>query len=67
MTLEYVQIFPDKTADIKYYSAPWGVNRDLQISGNTFRADKFVFEYRNDSLFEVSGMEWGCILVRDTL
>jgi len=67
LTLEYVEFFPDKTADIKYYSAPWPVNRPLKVEGNFLNVEGFRFEYRDNSVHEVSGLEWGCVMRRDTL
>lgn len=68
MTLEYVEFFPDKTADIKYWGASFAVNRKMTIKGNKFYVEKFMFEYREDGrMYEMSGLEWGCVLEKDTV
>lgn len=68
MTLEYVEFFPDETADIKYWGASFAVNRKMKIKGKKFYVEKFVFEYREDGrMYEMSGLEWGCVLAKDSI
>lgn len=64
-TLEYVELFPDKTADLKYYSAPFAVNKKIQKKDSLFYIDSYQFILRNDTLREVSGLEFGCFMVRE--
>lgn len=71
-TLEYVEFFPDKTADVKFFGAPFAVNKPMKKDGNRFTIEtkdsrgtvieRYVFEYSNGSFREVSGMEWGCVM-----
>ncbi len=63
-TLEYVELFPDQTADLKYYSAPFAVNKKIHKKDSLFYIDNYQFIVKNDTLSEISGLEFGCFMLR---
>lgn len=71
--LERVEIYPDKTMDIRYYGMDFSINRPLRIKDNIItvynrdtEAVEYEFKYENGKLFEKSGMDLNCILIKQT-
>jgi hypothetical protein len=66
MTLEYVEFYQDKTADIKYFGATIATNHKLTKKGNHFYVNIYKFELREDGkMYEEGGYDLGCVLVKD--
>jgi len=66
LTLEYVEFYQDKTADIKYFGAQNATNHKLQMKDNKFYVNIYVFELREDGkMYEEGGYDIGCILEKD--
>jgi hypothetical protein len=66
MTLEYVEFYQDKTADIKYFGANTATNHKLTRKGNHFYVNIYKFELREDGkMYEEGGYDIGCVLVKD--
>jgi hypothetical protein len=69
--LERVEIYPDKTMDIRYYGMDFSINRPLRIKDNIItvynrdtEAVEYEFKYENGKLYEKSGMDLHCILIK---
>ena len=66
LTLEYVEFYQDKTADIKYYGAQNATNHKLIRKDNMFYVNIYAFELREDGkMYEEGGYDIGCVLVKD--
>ncbi len=66
LTLEYVEFYQDKTADIKYFGASYPTNHKLTRKGNHFYVNIYKFELREDGkMYEEGGYDIGCVLVKD--
>lgn len=66
MTIEYVEFYEDKTADIKYFGASFPTNHKLTRDSNRFYVNIYVFEWREDGkMYEQGGYEMGCVLTKD--
>lgn len=69
--IDYVQVFPDKTADIRFKGIKEAPNWDLKvkISRDTVLRihNEYEFIYRNDSLIEKSRVDIDCICIRESL
>jgi hypothetical protein len=66
MTLEYVEFYQDKTADIKYFGASYPTNHKMSRKGNHFYVNIYKFELREDGkMYEEGGYDVGCVLVKD--
>lgn len=63
-TLDYIELFPDKTADLKYYGAPFAVNKKIEKIDSLFYIGDYQFIVKNDTMREISGLEIGCIMLR---
>ena len=66
MTIEYVEFYQDKTADIRYFGSKFPTNHKLSRKDNLFFVNIYTFQYREDGkMYEIGGYEPGCILVKD--
>lgn len=66
MTIEYVEFYDDKTADIKYFGASFPTNHKLIRKENKFYVNIYIFELREDGkMYEEGGYEMGCVLTKD--
>ncbi|MCX7744633.1 MAG: hypothetical protein N2167_08745 [Flavobacteriales bacterium] len=69
--LERIEIYPDKTMDIRYYGMDFSINRPLRIKDNIItvynrdtEAVEYEFKYENGKLYEKSGMDLHCVLTK---
>ncbi len=66
MTLEYVEFYMDKTADIKYHGSKFATNHKMTRKDNKFFVNIYTFEFREDGkMYEMGGYDIGCVLTRD--
>lgn len=69
--LEYIEIFPDKTADVKFRSIKeavnWPVKVKPQTSDTLVSIKDYEFIYRNDSLVGTSANTYNCICIKKAL
>lgn len=66
MTLEFVELYEDGTADIRYHGSQYGTNHKMSKKGNKFFVNIYTFEYREDGkLYEIGGYDMGCVLTKD--
>lgn len=69
--LDFVKVYPDNTADVKYEA----LKHEVNFAANFFPEDSILtirelnrewfFKYRNDTLFETSNLDPFCILVKE--
>ena len=68
--LEYMKILADRTRDLKYISVYDPVQFNAQFKGDTLiipeQKRTWYFKLKNDTLTEISNIDYRCFLVRDT-
>lgn len=67
--LEYVDVLPDRTVLSKYISIRDEVQFNAKFYGDTLEIPEqqrtWYFKLKNDTLYEISNIDYRCFLVRD--
>lgn len=69
--MEYIEVYPDRTADVKYESLKGPVNFEAdfdtlnQVLVIRELNKQWGFKLSNDTLYEVSNIDSFCILVKE--